>query len=77
MRSSFLRYPPPPAGESSKEACSRSDTLEPGAGTSNIQHPTSNIQWAPQRRSLDVGCWMLDVGCSQGSWKVCRRGERF
>src|SRR5665647_3564959 len=34
-------------------------------GTSNIQHPTSNIQhrMTPSRvaRTLGVGCWMLDV----------------
>jgi hypothetical protein len=34
--------------------------------TSNIQHSTSNIQvrMAASRRHLDVGCWMLNVGCS-------------
>ena len=30
----------------------------------NIQHPASNIQWAPLGPSLDVGHWMLDVGRS-------------
>src|ERR1041385_1659759 len=31
----------------------------------NIQHPTSNIQrpTASHRAVLDVGCWMLGVGC--------------
>src|SRR6185312_17420610 len=31
--------------------------------TPNIQQPTSNIQWATIRKSLDVGCWLLDVLC--------------
>jgi hypothetical protein len=30
--------------------------------TSNIQHPTPNPLETPG--SFDVGCWMLDVGCS-------------
>jgi hypothetical protein len=31
--------------------------------TSNIQHPTPNIQWSAvlDNSALDVGCWMLDV----------------
>src|ERR1022692_2288648 len=32
--------------------------------TTNIQHPTSNIQWPGLRQYnwlFDVGCWMLDV----------------
>src|SRR5581483_8529708 len=38
----------------------------------NIQHPTSNTQH-PERRSrgrlpLDVGCWMLGVGCSRNTF---------
>jgi hypothetical protein len=32
--------------------------------TSNIQHPTLNIQWRNDAPLLlGVGCWMLDVGC--------------
>jgi len=31
--------------------------------TSNIQHPTSNIQRGACRNALDVGCSMLGVGC--------------
>src|SRR5215216_3008221 len=31
-------------------------------GTSNIQPPTSNIQWGPDHPA-GIGCWMLDVGC--------------
>src|SRR5438034_10714249 len=39
--------------------------------TSNTQHPTSNNQWFPIGPLiggwvLDVGCWRLDVRCSQG-----------
>src|SRR3954462_8875709 len=33
--------------------------------TSNIEHPTPNIQCSHIGNSLVVGCWMLDVGCSQ------------
>jgi hypothetical protein len=33
--------------------------------TSNIQHPTPNIQWVDGAHfsnwALDVGCWMFDV----------------
>jgi hypothetical protein len=36
--------------------------------TSNSQPPTSNNQCLPIARSMDVGRWMLAVGCSQGSW---------
>ena len=28
------------------------------------EHPTSNVQTPLRRSSLDVGCWMLSVGCS-------------
>src|ERR1035437_6837266 len=37
--------------------------------TSNLQHPTSNTQCLPFVQSMNVGRWMLDVGCSQGSWR--------
>jgi tetratricopeptide (TPR) repeat protein len=37
--------------------------------TTNIQHPTSNNQCPPLAQSMDVGCWMLGVGCSRGSWR--------
>jgi hypothetical protein len=38
-----------------------------GEGLENIQHPTSNIE-QPMKAArgfnpLDVGCWMLVVGC--------------
>jgi hypothetical protein len=32
-------------------------------GTSNIEHPTPNIQGTHNPRPLDVRCWMFDVGC--------------
>jgi hypothetical protein len=32
--------------------------------TSNIQHRTPNIQQRRRHASLEVRCWMLDVGCS-------------
>ena len=32
-------------------------------GTSNIQHPTPNIQSVGKWKSVDVRCWMLVVGC--------------
>src|SRR6266487_1207045 len=40
--------------------------IRPGAGTSNIQHSTSNIQCQTRRglllhRMFEVGCWMFDV----------------
>jgi apolipoprotein N-acyltransferase len=38
------------------------------AATSNIQHPASNVDPAPFRQSMDVGCSMLDVGCSSRSF---------
>src|SRR5438132_13714084 len=41
--------------------------------TSNIQHPTSNIECRRDRKfrcSLDVRRWMLDVGCS---WRFMGR----
>ena len=31
--------------------------------TSNIQHPTFNIQWISRQTACVVGRWMLDVGC--------------
>jgi hypothetical protein len=34
-----------------------------GPSTSNIQHPTTNIQCPQQHPPLDVGSWMLDVRC--------------
>jgi hypothetical protein len=34
--------------------------------TTNIQQPTSNFG-ALLGGSLDIGCWMLDVGCSFSS----------
>jgi hypothetical protein len=43
-------------------------------GTSNNEHPTSNIQGPPFGQSLDVGCSMLDVGCYLGGSGV--RGIR-
>ena len=41
----------------------RSKPRKGRAGTSNIQHPTSNLQRLSSGRSLDVGRSMLDVGC--------------
>lgn len=32
--------------------------------TSNIQHRTANFPAPSEIHPLDVGCWMLDVGCS-------------
>jgi hypothetical protein len=48
---------------------SRFEPLNRREGTSNIQHPTSNIQLPGFGQSLDVGRLMLDVGCSRGSWR--------
>ena len=45
-------------------------TSDPGIAEpkgENIQHPTSNIQCPSFPRSLDVGCSMLVVGCSQAA----------
>jgi hydrogenase maturation protease len=38
--------------------------------TSDIQYTTSNTQRTQFGPSLDVGCSMLDVGCSPGSWSA-------
>jgi hypothetical protein len=54
-------------GESPERDFSRTDPLNRRGRTSNNQHPTSNIQWLPVVASMDVGCWMLVVGCSRGS----------
>src|ERR671923_328851 len=50
-------------------------------GTSNIQHPTSNIQCrcdggsAIERWVLDVGCWMFSIGPLTFILSPSRRGE--
>src|SRR5262245_55189124 len=40
--------------------------------TSNVQHPTSNAQCRRGGGSLDVGRWMLDVGCFPIVSDFCR-----
>src|SRR5256885_1520915 len=42
-----------------------------GGGTSNIQHPTPNIEQAA--RQCPIGSWMLDVQC----WMFCRVGSGY
>ena len=49
--------------------CPRFEPISGRGKTSNIQHPASNIHWPRLAESLDVGRWMLDVGCLLGSWK--------
>ena len=59
--------PSPSGREFPKSEASRVEPLN-RRKTSNIQHPTSNTQRLPFGQRLDVGRWMLDVGCSLGSW---------
>jgi multidrug efflux system outer membrane protein len=40
------------------------EPLSRRGGTSNNQQPTSNTQWLPPAPAMDVGRWVLDVGCS-------------
>jgi hypothetical protein len=61
---------PSPLGREFLEAeTSRVEPLKQKGGTSNIQHPTSNVQGLRIGPPLDVGSSMLDVGCSPGSWR--------
>jgi hypothetical protein len=46
----------------------REHSMNPGKHrTSNIQHPTPNLQSRPNGKSLDVRCWVLDVSSSPGA----------
>ena len=45
----------------------RFERVNLGGGTSNIQHPAANSQEGCAGAALDVGCWLLDVGCSAGA----------
>src|ERR1035437_1523263 len=45
----------------------RIEPLSRRGKTSNNQHPTSNTQCLSLAQSMDVGRWMLEVGCSQGT----------
>src|SRR5437899_8977527 len=49
--------------EKSRKSLSRLDPLQRWK-TSNLKHPTSNLQRPRSGRSLDVGCWRLEVGGS-------------
>jgi len=53
--------------EFAEQNLSRFEPLNHREGTSNIQHPTSNVQGPSFGPLLDVGRSMLDVGCSPGS----------
>ncbi len=54
-------------GENSPKVFARLGPLNRRRRTSNIQHPTSNIQGLVSAPSLDAGRSMLDVGCFRGS----------
>ena len=52
---------PREAGREHSDHLTRFVPLNRRGKTSNIQHPTSNTQWA--RRWAVIGCWAFDVGC--------------
>jgi hypothetical protein len=60
-----------------KRNFSRFEPVNRERRTSNIQHPTSNIQGSASVQSLDVGRSMLDVGCFPGSWGGRSLGSRL
>jgi hypothetical protein len=49
------------------------DLREPKLETSNIQHPTPNIQWR-QNWALDVRGWMFDVSVHNPDARFQNRG---
>jgi len=59
--------PLPKGREFAEQNLSRFEPLNHREGTSNIQHPTSNVQGPSFGPLLDVERSMLDVGCSPGS----------